>query len=68
MCIQGGLAAAGLRQIFHRALKHHLGQRKAERGIRLIEQAADLREGGGEILTHADFLSALTSEEENCGE
>ena len=66
--IQGGLAAAGLRQIFHRAFKHHLGQREAERGIRLVEQAADFGKGLGEVLSHADFLSALTGEEDDCGE
>jgi hypothetical protein len=41
---------------------------ESECGIRVVEQAADFGEGLGEILAHADFLSALTSEEENCGE
>ena len=39
-----------------------------ERGICLLEKTTNFGEGLGKVLAHADFLSALTGEEENSGE
>jgi hypothetical protein len=68
MSVERGLAAAGLCKVLHRTLEHHIRQRKAERGICLLEKTTNFEEGLGEVLAHADFLSALTGEEENSGE
>jgi hypothetical protein len=38
----------------------------AERGIGLVKEGADGGVGFGKIFAHADFLGALTGEEEDC--
>ena len=65
--VEGGLAAAGLRQFLHGPFKHDLGQRIPQGGVRLLQQGAHRRKSLGKILAHANFLGALTCEKKNCG-
>ena len=64
--VKRGLTAAGLRQLLHRAFKHHFRQREAQRGIRLRKKVCQGGMRGGQILAHADFLRALAGKEKNC--